>query len=365
MYRWDIHSVCVCVCLLAVTRQYLSKSMFVERLIDWWQICSTKFIVRSFVLFLSLAGRSIRDQVDLSNERENLCVCVCVSLSHLWDIKVDNSRSNQVERVRVRISRSTTYMQSFSVVSSIRNSCILSMSHTDVVMPVKWQQKEKKVNGGGRSDVPCCSCSIEHLVMMSETVALLLWRVERRSILWYIDIHTSERRLSNNIFSLSLLLALLLTSYACSSGDVVDFRFIESIWTLNDRCLCLSCNIHILICWIVRQMCREERERERRTDEDEWEECKHQHLASVVSLVSNAFVMYFGFATLVLIWKNDSICISKLCEWSIMYFSRQRMCAGGMSLVMRMYFTLGLCRSMHSLCMCVFCSSSSLDNFYF
>jgi hypothetical protein len=46
------------------------------------------------------------------------------------------------------------------------------MSHTDVVMPVKWQQ-EKKVNGGG-GDVPCCSCSIEHLVMMSETVALLL-----------------------------------------------------------------------------------------------------------------------------------------------------------------------------------------------
>jgi hypothetical protein len=26
----------------------------------------------------------------------------------------------------------------------------------------------------------------------------------------------------------------------------------------------------------------------------------------------NAFVMYFGFATLVLIWKNDSICIFKL-----------------------------------------------------
>lgn len=54
--------------------------------------------------------------------------------------------------------------------------------------------------------------------------------------------------------------SLLLTSYACSSGDVVDFRFIESIWTLNDRFLCLSCNIHILICWIGRQMCWEERE---------------------------------------------------------------------------------------------------------
>lgn len=49
--------------------------------------------------------------------------------------------------------------------------------------------------------------------------------------------------------------------------------------------------------------------------------------------------------------------------------------AGGMSLVMRMYFTLGLCRSLHLLyihtyiymnvCVCVFCSSSSLDNFYF
>ena len=75
-----------------------------------------------------------------------------------------------------------------------------------------------KANGGvGRGgDAPCCSCSIKHLMMMSETVALLLWRVERRSILWYIDIHTSERRLSNSIFS------LLLTSCACPSGDV-DF----------------------------------------------------------------------------------------------------------------------------------------------
>lgn len=81
----------------------------------------------------------------------------------------------------------------------------------------------------------------------------------------------------------------------------------------------------------------------------------------------NTFIMYFGFATLVLIWKNDSICIFKLYEWSIMCFSIQRTCSGGMSLMMRMYFTLGLCCSMHSLYlyMCVFCSSSSLDNFYF
>jgi hypothetical protein len=36
------------------------------------------------------------------------------------------------------------------------------------------------------------------------------------------------------------------------------------------------------------------------------------------------------------------------------FFSTQRTYAGGMSLVMRMYFTLGLCRSMHLLYVCVF-----------
>ena len=64
----------------------------------------------------------------------------------------------------------------------------------------------------------------------------------------------------------------------------------------------------------------------------------------------NMISMYFGFSTLVLSWKDDSICIFKLYKWSIMYFSTLRMHTGGMSLGMRMYFTLGLCHSLQFHC---------------
>jgi hypothetical protein len=76
-------------------------------------------------------------------------------------------------------------MQSFTTVSSLSN--IIHIEYVTHIC-VHVSEVAAKVNGGSH----CCSCSIKHLMMMSDTVALLLSRVERR-LYPLIFLHTSER----------------------------------------------------------------------------------------------------------------------------------------------------------------------------
>lgn len=80
-----------------------------------------------------------------------------------------------------------TYMQFF-------NSCFY---HTQWICHIHTlSEVAVKVSGIGSR-----SCSIKHLIMMSDTVALLLSRSEWRMSLWYKYIHISETKLLNSIFT--------------------------------------------------------------------------------------------------------------------------------------------------------------------
>jgi hypothetical protein len=95
-----------------------------------------------------------------------------------------------------------------------------------------------KMNGGGNYS---CSCSIKHLMMMSDTVALLLLRVKRRLyplIYIFTQVRDDCQTTSSSFF---YSLSLLLTSNACERLNILYYSL-----SLNE----------FLSFLIIRQMCK-------------------------------------------------------------------------------------------------------------
>jgi hypothetical protein len=140
-----------------------------------------------------------------------------------------------------------TYMQFFT--ACFYHEYWICHTHT-----LKWQWK---VSGIG-------CCSIKHLIMMSDTVVLLLSTIERRM---FFDIYSHKWE---KIVKYHLHLQIV---HAYRS-KIVNYSYLFLFNCSTDGCLVLL-----------------NRRRE------------------YITFLYISFVMYFEFATLVFIWKNDSICI--------------------------------------------------------
>jgi len=180
-----------------------------------------------------------------------------ITISHLSHIKVDNS---------IYLIKLSTCVLTFIPRHTCNHSTLLSLRsnivHFEYVTHTCGHVSEvaSKVNGGGND---CCLCSIKHLIMMSDTVALLLSKVERR--LYSLIL--------NNIFNFYYSLSLL-------HIEAVKYHLLFFI--IKWMSIVFNCSTDV------------------------------QKKKNITLPIIFPFVMYFGFATLVLIWKNDSICIFKL-----------------------------------------------------
>jgi hypothetical protein len=178
-------------------------------------------------------------------------------MSHLSYIKVDNSISNQVKHVRVN-SYTSTCMQSFYYVVSLLSNIvhIEYVTHTHMYS-CQWSGIESE---------------------WRRQWLLSMFNQTPHHDEWYSSLIVVKSRTTFIFFDIKQHLQLLLFSLSLLHIEAVKYHL-----------------LFFIIKWMSIVF-----------------NCSTDVQKNITLPIIFPFVMYFGFATLVLIWKNDSICIFKL-----------------------------------------------------